>query len=119
MNIQLILYILHNEETDLNSARQNIFEKVIEIYENKVEEIKKIGFDFSIAERSALLRIVDKFWTDHIDAMNILRNEITSQALDKIEEIEIDKQNELRREKKNKAVLKTVENFKKISWGEE
>lgn len=52
-------------------------------------------------------------------AENVLRNEITSQALDKIEEIEIEKQNKTRREKKNKAVLKTVENFKKISWGEE
>ena len=24
-----------------------------------------------------MLRVVDKFWTDHIDAMNILRNEIS------------------------------------------
>ena len=65
------------EDTDLNTASQNIFEKIIEIYEKKVDEVKKIGFDFAIAERNTLLRVVDKFWTDHIDAMNILRNEIS------------------------------------------
>ena len=52
-------------------------------------------------------------------AENVLRNQITSQALDKIEEIEIKQENEKRREKKDKLVLKTVENFKKISSWEE
>ena len=64
------------EDMDLNTASQVIYEKVVEIYEKKVEEVKKIGFDFAIAERGTLLRVVDKFWTDHIDAMNTLRNEI-------------------------------------------
>ena len=44
--------------------------------EAKIAEVKKLGFDFSMAERGTLLRVVDKFWTDHIDAMNTLRNEI-------------------------------------------
>ena len=65
------------EDTNLKTASQIIYEKIIEIYEKKVEEVKKIGFDFAIAERGTLLRVVDKFWTDHIDAMNILRNEIS------------------------------------------
>ncbi len=65
------------EDTTLNTASQIIYEKIIEIYENKVAEVNKIGFNFAIAERSTLLRVVDKFWTDHIDAMNILRNEIS------------------------------------------
>jgi len=65
------------EDTTLQTASQNIYDKVVEIYEKKVEDVKKIGFDFSIHERNTLLRVVDKFWTDHIDAMNILRNEIS------------------------------------------
>ncbi|MBE5741612.1 MAG: preprotein translocase subunit SecA [Clostridiales bacterium] len=65
------------EDTDIDTASQVIYEKIIEIYQKKVDEVKKIGFDFSIAERNTLLRVVDKFWTDHIDAMNILRNEIS------------------------------------------
>ena len=65
------------EDSNINTASQNIYDKIIEIYEKKVAEVKKIGFDFSIHERNTLLRVVDKFWTDHIDAMNILRNEIS------------------------------------------
>ena len=64
------------EECDLKTASQLIYEKIVEIYENKITEVKKIGLDFSRIERDMLLRIVDKFWTDHIDAMNTLRNEI-------------------------------------------
>ena len=64
------------EDMDMATASQVIYDKISEIYENKIEEVKKVGFDFSIVERSNLLRVVDKFWTDHIDAMNTLRNEI-------------------------------------------
>ena len=64
------------EDTDINTASQIVAEKIIDIYEQKVSEIKKLGLDFSIIERDRLLRVVDKFWTDHIDAMNTLRNEI-------------------------------------------
>ena len=52
-------------------------------------------------------------------AENVLRNQITSEAIDKIEELEIDKKNEERREKKSKLVRKTLENFKKITSREE
>lgn len=52
-------------------------------------------------------------------AENVIRNQITSQALDKIEEIEIEQANEIRREKKSKLVKKTVENFKKTASREE
>lgn len=52
-------------------------------------------------------------------AENVLRNQITTQAIDKIEEIEIEQENEKRREKKSKLVKKTVENFKKLSSREE
>lgn len=52
-------------------------------------------------------------------AENVLRNQITSQALDKIEEMELEQANRDRKEKKNKLVIKTVENFKKISSREE
>lgn len=52
-------------------------------------------------------------------AENVLRNQITTLAIDKIEEIEIEQENERRREKKSKLVKKTVENFKKVSSREE
>lgn len=48
-------------------------------------------------------------------AENVIRSQITSQALDKIEEIELEQANSDRKIKKDKLVIKTVENYKKIS----
>lgn len=48
-------------------------------------------------------------------AENVLRSQITSEALDTIEEMEIEQTNKDRKEKKTKLVSKTVENFKKIA----
>jgi len=47
-------------------------------------------------------------------AENILRSQITSEALETIEEMEIEKIHYIRIEKKSKLVKKTVKNFKKI-----
>lgn len=52
-------------------------------------------------------------------AENVIRNQITSEALDKIEEIEIDRVNMERKMKKDKLVRKTVDNYKKLSGREE
>ena len=52
-------------------------------------------------------------------AENVIRNQITSEALDKIEEIEIERANIERKEKKDKLVRKTVENYKKLAGREE
>ncbi|MBR6778933.1 MAG: preprotein translocase subunit SecA [Clostridia bacterium] len=65
------------EDMGIEAASTVIYEKIIEIYNKKIEDVQKIGLDFSRVERDTLLRVVDKFWTDHIDAMNTLRNEIT------------------------------------------
>lgn len=47
-------------------------------------------------------------------AENVLRSQITKQALEKIEEQEEEKQNTERRKKTEKSISKTVENFKKV-----
>ena len=52
-------------------------------------------------------------------AENVIRNQITSEAIDKIEEIEIERANIERKEKKDKLVRKTVENYKKLAGREE
>ena len=45
----------------------------------------------------------------------MLRSQITSSALDKIEEREIEERQRELKEKKDKSIRKSVENFKKIS----
>ncbi len=64
------------EDCDLQEAQEKISKIVADMYEKKIEEFKKLGVDFSPVERGIMLTIVDKFWMDHIDAMNTLRNEI-------------------------------------------
>ena len=64
------------DDVDVNQATEKIYDKAVTMYEAKVNEIKKLGIDFSQIERAIMLRVVDKFWMDHIDAMNVLRNEI-------------------------------------------
>jgi len=51
-------------------------------------------------------------------AENVLRSQITSEALETIEEMEIEQTNKERKAKKGKLVKKTVENYKKVSRGE-
>ena len=66
------------EDTDVKGAAQIINDNLIKEYEKKREEFDNLGFPikFSDFERDVLLRTVDKFWTDHIDTMNTLREEI-------------------------------------------
>ena len=66
------------EDTDVKGAAQIIYDKMITEYEKKKEDFDNLGFPikFSDFERDVLLRTVDKFWTDHIDTMNTLREEI-------------------------------------------
>ena len=47
-------------------------------------------------------------------AENVLRSQITSSALDKIKEREEEMKHEEIKSKKEKSILKSVENFKKL-----
>lgn len=70
--------VTHNmvDDMDKNEAANVIYNEILNNYEKKVAEVKKLGIDFSQIERSIMLRTVDSFWMDHIDEMSILRNEI-------------------------------------------
>ena len=64
------------EELEPEELGDIVAQEVIKNYENKVQEVNKIGIKFEAVERDILLRVVDSLWMDHIDYMNILRNEI-------------------------------------------
>lgn len=64
------------EDTDVNGATDKIYDQILHNYEQKVAEVNKLGLDFSQVERAFLLRTVDNFWTEHIDEMQTLQNEI-------------------------------------------
>lgn len=72
--------ISENQVYDLTreSLKTKILDKAIELYEQKEEEV---GSDIMReAERVILLRTVDEKWTDHIDAMDQLRQGIGLRA---------------------------------------
>ena len=48
-------------------------------------------------------------------AENVLRSQITSSALEKLEEKETEQRHEEMKKRKEKSVLKSVENFKKVA----
>ncbi len=68
------------EGMDVEMLANQVSEHAEEIYNKKCEETNKIGFNFEVVERSFLLRVVDSLWMDHIDYMNMLRNEIGLRA---------------------------------------
>ncbi len=71
---------LVNEQFVENCTVQEVADKVlayaVKVYDEKREEAKELGFDYSILERVVVLKVVDTMWMDHIDAMAMLRNEI-------------------------------------------
>ena len=64
------------EELEPEELGDIVAQEVIKNYENKVQEVNRIGVKFEAVERDILLRVVDSLWMDHIDYMNMLRNEI-------------------------------------------
>lgn len=63
---------------------EDLINKILEVisqrYEEKMNMVKEHGGDFSDFESFVLLRVVDSFWTDHIDQMSQLKNEIGLQG---------------------------------------
>ena len=62
---------------DLNYLIEKCTEKTIECYEEKIEKIEsEFPFKYADFEREILLTVVDRYWIDHIDAMEKLKRGI-------------------------------------------
>ncbi len=68
------------ENCEISDVIEKIMKVITDKYQVNVEKTKEVGVDFSMFERLILLRVVDSLWMDHIDQMQILRNEIGIQA---------------------------------------
>ena len=68
------------ENCEVSDVVDKILKVITDKYQVNVEKTKEVGIDFSMFERLILLRVVDSLWMDHIDQMQILRNEIGIQA---------------------------------------
>jgi len=63
-------------DADYTDVEAMVLDAAVAQYKEKVERVKKDGFNFSDLERNCLLSVVDNKWMDHIDAMVNLRNSI-------------------------------------------
>ena len=68
------------ENCEISDVVDKILKVITDKYQVNVDKTKEVGVDFSTFERLILLRVVDSLWMDHIDQMQILRNEIGVQA---------------------------------------
>ena len=64
------------EGCDVSEVEEKVLSYVDRRYQEKIEEAQKMGIDFEKVERLVMLRIVDSHWTNHIDDMQTLKNEI-------------------------------------------
>ena len=65
------------EKWDYEEILTRVVNKVIEVYEEKIERYKGMNVDFNEIERIVLLKNVDRKWIDHIDAMDELKRGIS------------------------------------------
>ena len=65
------------EGFDIEDFRDKVVELVKARYQNRMQEAGKLGIDFEkVVEKFILLRVVDSNWMNHIDDMQIMKNEI-------------------------------------------
>ena len=68
------------EKWALEEIKEQIYTAMQTYYTQKVDNAKELGVDFEEIERVILLKVVDKQWMDHIDAMDALRRGIGLKA---------------------------------------
>lgn len=68
------------EGCDVHDVEEKILKLVDKRYAEKMAEAEQLGVDFEKVERVVMLRVVDSHWTNHIDDMQILKNEIFSRG---------------------------------------
>jgi len=64
------------EDCDAHDVAEKVLKYVDDRYAAKIKGLEEKGVDFSKIERVVMLRIVDSLWTNHIDDMQTLKNEI-------------------------------------------
>ena len=68
------------DDKEVKDVADFIFNYLMAEYNKKKQDAREKGFPFEIIERAILLKVVDFFWTNHIDTMHILKNEILTRG---------------------------------------
>ncbi len=68
------------EGCDVKDIEEKVLKLVEKRYKDREKEAKDLDFDFGRLERLVLLRMVDVNWMNHIEDMQIMKNEIFSRG---------------------------------------
>ena len=68
------------EKWALEEIKEQIYTAMQTYYTQKITDAQELGVDFEEVERVILLKVVDRQWMDHIDAMDALRRGIGLKA---------------------------------------
>ncbi len=68
------------EDCDVNDVAEKLLKVIEKRYNERMEEAQSFGVNFEDVERYVLLRVVDANWMNHIDDMQIMKNEIFSRG---------------------------------------
>lgn len=82
------------------------------VYETDITSMLKSLLSFYVCYQIKMAESIS------VASENVVRNQITNMALDKIETREVEERNIERKEKLNTTILKNVENYKRIMEGE-
>ena len=64
------------EGYDIDDLSEKVLELAEKRYQGRMQEAGKYGIDFEKVEKFVLLKVVDTNWMNHIDDMQIMKNEI-------------------------------------------
>ena len=68
------------EECDAREVEEKLLNLIYKRYAQREEEAKGLNINFENIERFVLLKVVDAHWMNHIDDMQIMKNEMFSRS---------------------------------------
>ena len=68
------------EDCDVQDVEDKLLALIHERYAERMEEAKSFDVNFEDVERLVLLKVVDAHWMNHIDDMQIMKNEMFSRS---------------------------------------
>lgn len=68
------------EECDVQEVEEKLLKLIEKRYAEREEEAKGLNINFENIERFVLLKVVDAHWMNHIDDMQIMKNEMFSRS---------------------------------------
>ena len=68
------------EDCDAADVEEKILQLIYKRYAQREEEAKELNINFENIERFVMLKVVDAHWMNHIDDMQIMKNEMMSRS---------------------------------------